>query len=403
MSDRDDKDHKDHKADSDAPKPAQVLGRFTQFPISFPLCVVAVTRLAFVLLSYLSIGAHHPSPALRAFPNNLFLDGFARWDSDWYAALIDKGYVAPAAIVADVQRNTAFFPLYPLLSRAVRAVVGDTWLAGLLVSNLAFAVAAVLLYRLVLVRNGKECAQRAVVLLCVAPFTVFFMAVYTESLFIALALAAFFAAERNRWLWAGVLAGLAGATRVNGILLVAALAILYLEQRNFRLSQIRWNFLFLTIGIVGPGAYLLFLWWQYGSPFEFWHAQYVHGWGREVPLSAAFQEIGSSLVPSQLAAGRGTSLTFVQIFNPLLFALVTAWAVWKRKIPVAYAVWALLMTASAFSKWTSAGRYAAVIFPAYIAMAASGERTFAYYLFIAISCALAAHHQILFALGKWVA
>jgi hypothetical protein len=219
----------------------------------------------------------------------------------------------------------------------------------------------------------------------------------------AFAIAAFFAGERRHWLWAGIFAALAGATRVTGFLVLPALALLYLEQRDFRLSRIRWDAIFLLVGAFGPLAHLAFLWIRYGSPFEFWHAQYVHGWGKEVPLSAALQEIKAGITPSMLAIGRGTSLTFVQILSPAFLVLVVGWAVWKKKLAWSYATWSVLMAASAFTKWTSAGRYASVVFPVYIAMAALGERPTPYHILLALSCALAAHQQVLFALGKWVA
>ena len=58
----------------------------------------------------------------------------------------------------------------------------------------------------------------------------FFSAVYTESLFLALSAGCFYLARRERWVWAGVLGGLAAATRSIGVLLVVPLAVLYLQE-----------------------------------------------------------------------------------------------------------------------------------------------------------------------------
>ena len=371
--------------------------------VSYPLLVFFVSRASFVLLSYLAIGTHHVSPGFRAFPGNLFLDGFVRWDSAWFGGLVDDGYILPKAVVASAQRNTAIFPLYPMVVRAFKYLVGNTWIAGLLVSNLAFLAATILLYKLVAKRLDMESARRAVVLFCVAPFSVFFMAVYSESLFVLLAIAAFYAGERRSWLWAGVFAALAGATRVNGFLILPALALLYLEQIEFKPRRIGWGALFLLVGALGPIVHLTFLWARYGSPFEFWHAQYVHGWGKEVPISAAFDEIKAAIKPSNLIIGRGASLTFVQILSPAFLLIVIAWGVWKKKIAWSYATWSLLMAASSYTKWTSAGRYVAVVFPVYVAMAALGARASLYHVLLALSCVLAAHQQVLFSLCRWVA
>ncbi len=393
------------RSSSVAPRFANGMGRIKSVLLDawYPLMMFLVSRAALTLLSYLSLGAHRISPGLRRFPDNLFLDGFARWDSGWYGGMVDQGYIDPSAITAGVQRNTALFPFYPLVVRAVKVLVGNTWIAGMMVSNLAFLAAVVMLYQLVSKRWDESCARRAVVLACVAPFSVFFMSVYSESLFFGLAIGAFLAAERRHWLGAGVLAALAGATRVNGFLIVPALALLYLEQIEFKLGRIRWNAVFVVVGLLGPLVHLTFLWLRYGSPFEFWHAQYVHGWGQEVPISAALTEFVAGIKPSMLVIGRGASLTFVQLLTPAFLVVLVAWGVWKKKIAWSYATWSILMTASAFTKWTSAGRYVSVVFPTYILMAILGERPTLYHGLLALSCVLAAHQQVLFALWRWVA
>jgi len=369
----------------------------------YPTMVFLATRAALLLLGYLTLSKFAMSPSIRPFPRNLLVDGFFRWDSDWYAHIADQGYIAPAAIIAGQQRNTAFFPLYPLCVRVAKVVVGNTWIAGLLVTNLAFLAAVINLHRLVRDRLGEATARRAVVLLCVSPFAIFFTAMYSESLFLALALAAFYAADKRRWFWASVLAGLAGATRVTGCLLLVGLFVLYLEQCQFRWRSIRADILYLLLGMSGPLAFCGFLWERYGNPFEFYRAQYVSGWAKEAPITAAFAEIVAALKPAALAAGSATSLTFVQIGSIGFVIGAVLWGMLRKKLPLSYGIWSLLMTASVLAKWTSAGRYLSVVFPVYVAAAALGEREALYYLIVALSCVLAAHHQILFVLGRWVA
>src|SRR3954451_4450958 len=70
------------------------------------------------------------------------LSPLARWDSAWYLDIAHSGYAGP---------STAFFPLYPLLVRAV-AVGGSP--GALLVASYAVSLAALggslyLMYRLV--------------------------------------------------------------------------------------------------------------------------------------------------------------------------------------------------------------------------------------------------------------
>ena len=73
---------------------------------------------------------------------NLLVAPFARWDSVWYLAIAQGGYDHQPA-------RTAFFPLYPLAMRGLGTVIGSDLIAGVLISLVAFAIALVLLYRLV--------------------------------------------------------------------------------------------------------------------------------------------------------------------------------------------------------------------------------------------------------------
>src|SRR5207237_1380401 len=88
-----------------------------------------------------------------------------------------------------------------LWSRAV------TWLAAALGAFL-------LLYHLAEDRLGADGAQRTVLYLAIFPMALFLQAVYSESLYLLLVLAAFLLAERARFAGAGVAAGLAILTRV---------------------------------------------------------------------------------------------------------------------------------------------------------------------------------------------
>ena len=131
------------------------------------------------------------------------VDVWARWDSDWFLRIAEHGYSWPSS-------TPAFFPLYPLLVAAFGWVLlGHTVLAGVLVSLVAGAAAFGLLYQLALERLGEEVARRTVLFLAVAPTSLFFGAVYSESLFLLLTVASFVAAERGRFWQAGVAGGLA--------------------------------------------------------------------------------------------------------------------------------------------------------------------------------------------------
>jgi len=239
--------------------PLVQAARRSMAAISVPLGVFAMTRAGLFLLVYLSLmflpmNQNLPG-AWRAYPNNLFLDGWARWDSSWYKGIAETGYSA-RSLNAQGQRNTVFFPLYPLTMRLLSLIIPDAFLSGMIISNVAFLIALIVLYQLIRRRYDAGTAGRSVVLLAVYPFSFFFSAVYTESLFLLTVVCAFYFGERRRWVLAGLSAAAAGATRVVGTLTTLALVVLYLEQIGFDWRKVRPNILGLLLGLLGLGGFM---------------------------------------------------------------------------------------------------------------------------------------------------
>ena len=144
----------------------------------------------------------------------------AYWDSVWFLEIARDGY--------ERAEDAAFFPLYPLLLRAT----GSTVAGGVLLSLACFAGALWLLHRLVALDFGVRVAGLTVVLVACFPASVFFSAVYSESLFLLLSVGAVYAARRDRWLLAAVAGALATATRSAGIVLLVPLAVLWWRERR---------------------------------------------------------------------------------------------------------------------------------------------------------------------------
>ncbi|PRY59419.1 mannosyltransferase PIG-V [Knoellia remsis] len=194
-----------------------------------------------------------------------WLDRFAAWDSYHYVRIATLGYLPPGLDCCD----QAFFPGYPATMAATAPVLGgNVTAAGLLVSLVAGAVAAGLLWRLVTddARGGPLAASRAVWLLALLPTGFFLVAIYTEALFLALALGAWLLATRRHWWWAGLLAALATGVRVNGLFLAAGLVVLYAVQwhRDGR-PRPRWDVLALGLPAVPVAAFVTYLHARTGS------------------------------------------------------------------------------------------------------------------------------------------
>src|SRR5690606_7958562 len=136
-----------------------------------------------------------------------FLEPLRNWDGFWYTLIAERGYgVHPA--------TAAFWPLYPLLHRWGYVFTG--WTApviGLIISNVAFVGALIVLYRLIRIDYGDRVAGRAIWLLALFPTAFYFSAVYTESLFLLLTVSSVYCGRTERWGRAALLGALAAVTR----------------------------------------------------------------------------------------------------------------------------------------------------------------------------------------------
>lgn len=155
------------------------------------------------------------------FFGNLLVSPFARWDSSWYLLIAQRGY-------GHDPLRAEFFPLYPLVTRVLGHIVSSDLIAGIIISLACFAIALVLLYRLAALELDGETARVTLLLIAFCPTSLFFSAVYTESLFLALSVGCFLRARRGRWASAAVLGGLAAFARNSGVMLVVPIVLLYL-------------------------------------------------------------------------------------------------------------------------------------------------------------------------------
>ncbi|MFH8338281.1 hypothetical protein [Streptomyces sp. AM6-12] len=160
-------------------------------------------------------------------------DVLATWDGWWYQQIALHGYdpklvpVPGATGMITLEGNSAaFFPLYPALIRMASAVTGlGSYGAGLLVSILASFAAALGVYAVAERFGGRRAGLAAAGLWAVWPGSGVEWAVYSDSLYVALAVWACHAVLTRRWLTAGVLTFAAGLNRPTAGALIAALAV----------------------------------------------------------------------------------------------------------------------------------------------------------------------------------
>lgn len=196
---------------------------------------------------------------LTAAPTDVdVLDSLWRWDGRSYVDIAREGYDWSQERRPDgTLRNTnvAFFPLYPGLMAAVAQVSGLSYpVAGLLVSGTAGLVAAVAVGGIARTWLGARATLPAVVLWAAAPHSVVYGMAYSETLFIALAAWCLLLLLRERWLWAGVFAALAGTTRPTASAVVATVGIAALVAM-WRARKVLWRPV--VAGILAVAGFLL--------------------------------------------------------------------------------------------------------------------------------------------------
>lgn len=163
---------------------------------------------------------------------HLLVEPFRLWDGTWYRLVAWIGY-GP-----EYPANAAFFPLYPYLMRWGHQLTGIPYeTVGYLVSNFAFLLALILIFRLVALDFNEVITGRTIWAIALFPTSFFFSAVYTESLFLLLAAGTLYNARKARWLTAGIFGLFAAMTRNSGVMLLAPMGILFLQQYGWHLRR----------------------------------------------------------------------------------------------------------------------------------------------------------------------
>lgn len=380
-----------------------VLSRFIILLVSY-ICVVMLPQAGQILP--LNCTSHiHPNPCLLVWHH---------FDAVAYASIADTGY----AYTPDV----AFFPLWPLLIHLAGLPLEglfpfSSYVVGLLLSNLCFYFALVLLYCLLYEDFEAAIAKKALFFLAFYPYAFFFFVGYTESFFLLLSVAMFLLLRRGKtldWWFAGGIGFLAALTRSTGVLLSIPYLIMYV--RHFwvaeKRDQTRW---FQKIGALFPiilfpmaiVAYIIYLGYTKGNPFIFqveeasnWHRHFDWLWmtgGNIVKLLLTYPFLSFDFVKNLL--------DFAFTIFPIV---VLVWG-WKR-LPLQYSLYAVAVILFSLSfplatihPLTSQERYMIVLFPLFVIFAFWSKNPRFNQFFVSVGPPLLAVNTILFVSHYWVA
>jgi hypothetical protein len=374
--------------------PARVIAAWRTDAVRAACSALIGTRLPILLIGYLAIflvGRPVPrAPFVFEVHPNEFVNMQARWDTGWYFGIATEGYrYLPER--PTLQQSIVFFPAYPLLLRVSGRLLGGTspafMLGGTLVVLIAFFASLTLLFHFARDFLDEDGSRTAVWFLASYPFAVFFSALYTESIFLLGALAAFVNFRRGAFARAGAWGLLVGLTRPNGAFLSIPLALLACtpllppwvaggrEPALTRVPASRTRFAAALASAAMPGVgmlmYSAYIWQLTGDPFA-WAAGHA-AWGRRYEgVTTLFSDHFTYLREVGVYAYTAQLPTDLLNAAGAVFAIGAAWPVWRR-LGLAYAVFILIniLPPLAAGGFMSAGRFSAVLFPVFVWLAAA--------------------------------
>ena len=286
------------------------------------LLLFLATRLALYLLAYLSVviypgevqmvsGKPFESPGAVA---DDVMNMFCQFDCKWFMSIAISGYEAyPSHLTTGHAANWAFLPMYPLLGRYLSDFTGGNILpAFYLISGISCYIGLLLwIYLLKMFRLSYETRLAGAFFYCVLPYSVYFIAPYTESLFMMFTIAAFILAMKERYLGAALCA----------MAMVATKNILFWQHNGFRaffkFRSLKTAVFWLSFMLVLLPMFVFqnWLWYSTGDALAFKNIQLA--WGRMMgnPFMHMLEGFGTGGYKAYFAA------FFAGCFIPIAYLL----------------------------------------------------------------------------------
>lgn len=360
------------------PAPARRGPLDVRFVLAVVLLWTALRAVSAVILHRL---AHHWQDRVvydeQGVP--LYFQFATLWDGQWYERIATEGYPErlPTGADGQVRQNPwAFYPIFPMLSRAVMALTGWPFsIAGTVVATLLGYAAALLVAGLLREKVGTLAALGGVTLLGSFPSSPTFQVAYTESLALLLLAAVLWLLVRERWFAAGLVALLTGLARPVALPLgLVALVCVVVRWRRRAQDPLRPRE---TVGMLASLAgcgiaglvWPTIAWWRTGVPDAYTVTMSSWRGGEQVmpflPSVERAQWLWGDLT-GLLVLAVGVGLLVLAVAGPWAAALGPALRTWC----LAYALYLF----AALDPWTSLYRYLMLLFPLYVVMIGGGWR-----------------------------
>ncbi len=317
--------------------------------------------------------------------NGDFLISLTNWDGGHYTGIAQFGY--------SEKFQYAFFPLYPLIIRALNQVIQNYQISAILVSGLSAFLGIHLLYKLISKDFDKKLAEKVILTLLFFPTSFYFLTAYSEGLFLLLVVASLYFLRSHKLFLAVIFASLASATRLAGLALVLGLLVEIITTQGIK----RKNWFVL----LSPLGFLIYCWYLYnltGDPFYFISAE--NHWQRNitVPVTGFWETIKSLSQKGFIEKNFTAFLDLIFAIFGLGFAIRTF-----RFLPPAYSIYSLASVILPLFTPTLASmpRFLLPVFPLFILVSLTKNK-FTNLTFQMLSLMLLAIFSVLFVNGFWV-
>jgi hypothetical protein len=230
---------------------------------------IAVWGMSFAVVNIFRLTASPLSPTANGL--------WVHWDTDEYVKIARFGYTyQPGRYL--LPDNTgdpiAWMPGYPIAIRALMSLGSNPEAAAVVVSALSgFAVALLMWKWMTQMGIGGRARLLGLLLMLWFPYNfMLFGGGYSDPLFLALCLGAFVLLESDRPILAGLAGAAASLTRINGLGVVAGLALLAVARSKRPRALPRWRYGGVLLAGGGLGGFVVYCWVRFSEPLAYWNA-----------------------------------------------------------------------------------------------------------------------------------
>lgn len=282
----------------------------------------------------------------------------------WGWANFDGEHLTSIALYGYKSLQQFYFPFYPFLINLFGSIFGRelyiyVW-SGILISNVSLFLALIGFYKLARLDYSEKISKLAIILILIFPTSFFFGAVYTESIFLCLAVWSFYLFRTNRFLFASILAMLASGTRAVGIILFPVFLI------NKRLLSL----FLIPLGLL---SYMYYLFLHWGGSIKLYQAYTLFGEQRSdhlVLLPQVFYRYLAKIIPNLTWSYPPVVFTALLEFGIALLFLTVILYSFKK---IRWDYWLFLslsyLIPTLSGSFSSLPRYAILLFPAFFILA----------------------------------